>query len=199
MRVTMAGGVLVNGGYDVGDRNAELRRSGTGTPPPLTLFRAESAVERVVGADLRVAFAFTPALAVEAGATWSKPELAITISADDEVSGGVTIREPVSQYTVDVSALYHVPGLRFGRRSRAYATAGGGYLRQVYEGNLVIETGATYHAGAGVLYWLHGGGPSERAFGLRGEARYVRRARGIEFEDRSRSYPSLRVLAFAGF
>lgn len=197
--LSLSGGLLLNGGYAVGDRNAELRRSGSGTPPPLPLFRAESSVERARGGELRLAYALTRALAVEVGGTYAAPQLAVVISGDDEVGGGVTIAERVSQYTLDLSGVYQLPGLHAGRRMRPYAVAGAGYLRQLYDGNLVVETGATYHAGLGLRYWVRGGSPAARALGVRGEVRYVRRTGGVEFEERSRGYPSLSLLAFAGF
>jgi hypothetical protein len=77
--------------------------------------------------------------------------------------------------------------------------AGGGYLRQLHEGRLKVETGATFHVGGGLRYWVRGGRASQRSLGARAEVRYVRRTGGIDFEEQSRSFPRLSLLAFAGF
>ena len=197
--LAVSAGLLVAGGYPVGDRNAELRRNSLGVPPPFTLFRADSRFDRVEGVDARLAVALTRVLAVEVGGSYATPTLAVAISADAESPDTVRITDRVSQYTVDVSAVLLVPRLRLGSRLRPYATAGAGYLRQLHEGRLLVETGRLYHAGGGVQAWLRGGAAAGRSLGVRAEGRYVRRTGGVDFEDRSRGYPALSVLAFAGF
>jgi hypothetical protein len=73
-----------------------------------------------------------------------------------------------------------------------------GYLRQLHEGRLLVETGTTVHFGGGVHYWWRTGGRGRRPLGARGEARVVRRSGGIEFNDRGRTFVTLTVLAFIG-
>lgn len=197
--LTLSGGLLVAGGYPVGDRNAELRRNALGVPPPFTLFRADSRFERVEGVEARIAVAVTRAIAVEVGGSYATPTLAVSISADAESPDTVRVTDRVSQYTVDVGAVVLVPRVHLGSRLRPYATAGAGYLRQLHEGRLLLETGRLYHAGGGVQAWLRGGAATGRSLGIRAEGRYVRRTGGVDFEDRSRGYPTFSVLAFAGF
>lgn len=196
--ITLAAGWLVNGGYPVGDRNAELRRNATGTPPPFTLFRAEADLGVANGIEARVGYAITRAIAIEVGGSYAKPRLEIAISQDSESPDAGTIVDEITQYTVDVAGVFQLP-LRFGARSRPYAIGGAGYLRQLGEDRLVVETGRIYHVGGGIRYWLRGGSVTHRALGVRAEARYVRRTGGLDFEDRSRGYPSFSLLAFAGF
>jgi hypothetical protein len=197
--VTVSAGGVFAGGYPIGDMTANLRRNTTGSPSPFPLLRAESEIERAGGATVRVSVALTRFLEIEAGGSYLTPQLGVTISQDEELGEGAFASERLEQYTVDVGGVYLIPRLSVGRRLRPYAIAGGGYLRQLHEGRLRVETGGTVHIGGGLRYWLRGGGPAQRAFGARGEVRYVRRTGGIEFEEQARSFPSVSVLAFVGF
>lgn len=199
-RVVISAGLGLTGPVAIGDLTASLRRNTTGTPPPFTLLRAESEIEPAAGADVRVALPFNSNLAIEVAGGYASPRLGVRVSQDPEVTEGAFISERLSQYTVDVTALYLLPGRLLGRRARIYALGGGGYLRQLHEGRLQVETGRTIHAGGGVMYWLRGGrAVSRRSFGLRGDARYIYRDGGIEFEGRGRGYPAVSVLAFGQF
>ncbi|MGH9175954.1 MAG: hypothetical protein ACRD1H_16430 [Vicinamibacterales bacterium] len=197
--LTVSGGLSLNGGYPVGDRNAELRRNAVGTPAAFTLFRADSILDRASGVEARIGFALTRALAIEVGGTYARPRLDITISRDSESTESVQVAEQLSQFTVDVSGVFQLPRVALGSRMRPYAAVGAGYLRQLHEDRLLVETGRIYHVGGGVRYWLRGGSATSRALGVRGDARYVRRTGGVDFENRSRGYPVVSILGFAGF
>ena len=184
------------GGYRVGDRTVTIPRNPAGTP--FTLLRAESDFARAVGVEGRVAFAFRQNLAVEVGGAYSTPELGVTISQDPELTTAAVASERVQQYTVDVSGVFQLP-VRIGTRARPYAIGGAGYLRQLHEGRLLVETGRSIHVGGGLQYWLRGANGSGRAVGVRGEARVVRRTGGVDFDERSRTFPALSILAFFGF
>ena len=196
-RLMVAGGGAMASGYPIGDVTATLRRNALGVPPPFTLVRAESELDRAVGVDARAAYALTRAFAVEVAGTYSKPRLAVTISQDGEAGDAPSLSEGISQYVIDVSGIYLLP-INVGRRARTYAIGGAGYLRQLHEGRLLVETGATIQFGAGASYWLGGGDRKRRGWGLRGEARFVRRVGGVDFEDQARSFPSFSFLVFAG-
>ena len=198
-RLMVSGGLLLSAGYPLGDVAADLRRNGPGMQAPFTLFRAQSDLERATGLDARVSFAVTRVFALEVGGTYATPRLAVTIAGDMEAQDVGTVTEQVSQYSIDVSGIYQVPGLALGNRMRPYLIGGGGYLRQLHEGRLLVETGRTFHAGGGLQYWFRGGQGKARPLGVRAEGRYVRRTGGIDFEDAARSFPSFTVLAFAGF
>lgn len=199
MRFTFAAGATVNGGYAIGDLTAELRRNATGTPSPFTLFRAESAIGRRAAVDARVGLALNRRLAVEVGVGYATPQLTVSIAEDPELQGAATASERLLQYTVDVSGLYQLPGVSLGSRAHPYVIGGGGYLRQLHEGRLRIETGRTVHLGAGLQYWLRGGANQrQRPLGARLEARLVRRTGGIEYEEKNRQYGAFTVLMFVG-
>ena len=138
------------------------------------------------------------AVAVEVSGRYSTPALTVTVSQDGEHDGNAILLETLAHYAVDVSGVYQLP-INLGRRASPYVIGGGGYLRQLHEGRLLVETGHTVHAGGGVRFWLRGGSAASRALGLRAEARYVRRSGGVDFADQTRAYPSFSLLAFAGF
>jgi hypothetical protein len=199
-RVSIAAGATLFGGYAIGDVTAELRGNGAGAPPPFTLLRAESKIDRAAALDGRVSVALTPALALEVGGAYTSPQLVVSISQDAEAGDQASASEQLSQYAVEVSGIYQLARFGWGSRARPYALAGAGYLRQLHEGRLRLETGGTVHAGGGVQYWLRGG-PNQRRrpVGARFEARVVYRTGGIDFEDKVRAFPSLSALVFVGF
>lgn len=194
--VTVAGGALFSGGYEVGDVTATLRRNAPGAASPFPLLRAESAFENVFGFEGRFGFALTERWALEAAGSFSRPDLGVVVSQDSEVTGAVFVSERVDQYVLDGSVVYLLP-YSIGRRWRPHVIGGAGYLRQLHEERVLAETGYTLHAGGGLQYWWRSGG-SRRPMGLRGEARLVRRNGGIEYADRARLFPALSILAFIG-
>lgn len=198
-RISISAGGVVNGGVTVGDVTGALRPNASGTPPPFTLVRARSAIDRAVGVETRVAVAITRRLAVEVGAAYLQPELVVSILQDPELAGGAVVSDRLSQFTVDLSGLYQLPRVALGSRIRTYVLGGGGFLRQLHEGRTLAENGRTFHAGGGLRYWLRGGSARQAAVGARLEARVVHRTGGIDFEGAARTYPSASLLVFAGF
>jgi hypothetical protein len=197
--LTVSAGGAFAASYPVGDMTANLRRNSTGTPPPFPLLRAESRIDAAWAADLRLGIALSPALELEVGGSYATPELAVTISQDDELGEGAFASERIEQYAVDVSGVYLIPNLTVASRLRPYVIGGGGYLRQLHEGRFKVETGSTLHVGGGLRYWWRGGRATQRSLGARAEARYVRRSGGIDFEERAKGFARVSLLAFAGF
>jgi hypothetical protein len=201
-RFTVAAGVALLGGYDIGSVSATLRRSqpGTTTPGPLTLFAADGAIERAPSVEARVGFTVSPTIAIEFGGSYSRPTVAVDITSDDEAGDSPRLTDQrLSQYVVDVSALWQISQLKLGRRARPYLTAGGGYLRQLDVDRVRAQTGKIFHAGAGIRYWLRGGDARGRALGLRGEARMNARGGGVDFEEKTRVWPAVNLFLFFGF
>jgi hypothetical protein len=198
-RFIVSAGVTLEAGYPIGDRSAELRRNSPGVPSPLTLFRAESTFARAAGFDGRLGVSLGRRFVVEVGAGFAKPEIAVAISQEREGDASALVTETLSQYKVDVSGLFEIGPARSTSRIRPYLIGGAGYLRQLHEGRLVLESGRTVHAGGGVRYWLRPYAARRLALGVRGEARYVRRSAGIDFADKSRGYGALSLLGIAAF
>lgn len=197
-QLTVSAGAVLAKGYPVGDTTVTLQSNALGTPPPFTLLRAESRLERALGVEGRVAFALSRAFAVEAGGVYGRPDLVVTVSGDPEAASGAEARARVQQFGVEVSGLYQLP-MSWGRRTVPYAIGGGGYLRQLHDGRLLVQTGGTMHAGAGLQHWFRPAGAGRRGLGARAEARYVRRMGGVEFEERARNLATISLLAFVAF
>lgn len=181
----------------LGTARASTRQAATGiaTPPAFTLFDTTSTLGGAAAVDLGVLVPVSRAWALEVRGSAARPVLTTTISRDVEAGGGATATETVSEYGVDASVLYQLSRPRFGARGRPYLLAGGGYLRQLHEDRVLVETGATAHVGAGVRWWFRGGSGRGRDLGLASEVRWIWRKDGITVSDDVRSMPaaSLRI------
>ena len=194
------GGAWV-GADALGGVRVETRASalGTTTPPAFGLFNTDSRLGAAPAAEATVTMAITPGWAVEVRGALGRPTLTTTITDDTEATGTFRATSEIAEYAVDASVLYHPRWAAVGRNVRGYLLAGGGYLRQLYDRDALVETGSTVHAGTGARWWISGGhGPGVEA-GLTGEVRWMFRRDGITFEDGTRSLPAIAVRAFVGF
>ncbi len=188
------------GASDLGRVDATTRAASvaTATAPAFRLFTTESELGAAPVAAVAVVLPVSRQWAVAVRAAAGRPTLTTRISNDAEGTPSVEATEAVADYTVDLSVLYQLPRLG-GRRARPYLVAGGGYLRQLHEDNALVDTGRTWHGGAGLRWWLRGGDQTTRAVGLTGEVRWVWRSGGIAFEDGARALPAAAVGLFVGF
>lgn len=195
--VTIAGGLIWAGGYPIGDSVAALRSNATGaTPPPFTLFRADTSVDAATGAEVRAGVAVTPSFTIEGGFTMSRPSLTVMLSDDAEALPTTLDAERLSQLTIDAGVVWQLPRPVLGGKLRPFVSGGGGYLRQLYDERTLVETGRIVYAGGGARYWLRGGDGSRRAVGLRGDVRAMWRTDGVNFEDKTRVGPTVSLMLF---
>lgn len=183
----------------LGTVRAETRATGLGTltPPGFPLFTAESTLEAAPRAELAVALPVTRTLLVEVLGTVARPTLSTAVSRDAEGAPATTVTEDVDDYTVGARLLYDVPRLSIGHRARPYLLAGGAYLRQLHEDQVLVETGQAWTAGAGLRVWL-AGARQGRSLGLTTELAWLWRTGGITFTDGARGVPSIALRLFAG-
>jgi hypothetical protein len=200
-RFTITGGLSWLGGYPIGGNTATLRRNEAGTTAPsgFPLFTADASLRRAAGVEARIGFGLTRALAVEFGGGYARPRMAVAITQDQESPSVVLDDERISQYMIEAAVLWQLSQLNLGSRARPYLSVGGGYLRQLYENRVKLETGRVAHIGGGVRYWLHGGDAAHRAIGIRAELRAERRSGGIELAGQARVFPVANLFAFFGF
>jgi hypothetical protein len=197
-RLTVGGGVTWSGGYDVGDATAQLRGNGTGAAPPsFTLFTADSRVSSATGPEIKVGFAITRGLLIEAGGSVSRPRIGVSIAGDGEAPAQQLPGEELRQYLFDGSLSWQLP-VRMGGRLAPFVIGGAGYLRQLHEDRTLGETGQIYYAGGGVRYFLRGGHGDPWPVGVRGDVRVNARRRGIDFDNTMRVYPALSLQLFVG-
>ncbi|HEX6162579.1 MAG TPA: hypothetical protein VFZ31_04405 [Vicinamibacterales bacterium] len=196
---TLGAGLVWSGAYDVGDATAALRGNGIGSSPPVfTLFSATSRVTPATSPELRIGYAVTPRATLEFGLAYTRPRIAVSIREDAEAPAQELPGETLEQYLIGGGVTWQLP-IRMGSRLAPFALGGAAFLRQLHEDRTLAETGQIYYAGLGARYFLRGGRGAGGALGLRGDARLNVRRNGIDFEDQTRTYPTLSLAAFIGF
>jgi hypothetical protein len=197
-QVTINGGLGWSGGYDIGRSSAQLRPNSPGaTAPPVTFFSVDSRIAPSPGGEVRVGVAITPRFSVEGGVLLANRRLAFAVSGDPESAAQRLDGETLHQYVFDAGVTWELPVLRRSR-VQTFASGGAGYLRQLHQDRTLVETGQVYYVGGGARYWLRGRPTSSRSLGVRGDLRLNIRRRGIDFENRARTYPTVSLLMFVG-
>ena len=181
----VSGGFLWQGGFDLGNRDAELTRNPATGAGPFELFGSSSSIGSGIGVQGRIAGYLSRNLAIEGGARITRPRLNIDLSGDAESAPGLTATETLTQYVFDGSAVWHFAPFHKGR-AVPYVAGGAGYIRDLHEGNALIETGIEYHAMAGLKWWLSS---KPRRLGIRGEAGLSVRDGGFDFGESRRTVP----------
>jgi hypothetical protein len=80
-----------------------------------------------------------------------------------------------------------------------FVAAGAGYLRQLHEERTLVETGQVYYVGRpapGISFWAVRARAAR--WGLRGDVRLAWRTPGVDFEDKTRKFPTVTLLLFVG-
>jgi hypothetical protein len=183
------GGVLI-GGYELGERSAELTPN-TGSSS-FEEFTTDNTVKPAFGLQARIGFVVTPALIVEGGFRFARPVYEVRISGDVEAAPDTTAEETLSQYLFDGSIVWHL-----GKgRTVPFLFGGAGYLRELHEDDALLEEGLEYHAGGGIKWWF---GEGRRGVGVRAEAGVSIRDGGFDFKDGQRIVPTAGGFLFYAF
>ncbi|MEO6213252.1 MAG: hypothetical protein ABIP65_06460 [Vicinamibacterales bacterium] len=183
--VELSGGVLLQGGTDLPDFTATLTRNPTTGSSPLQLFKSDAKLGLAPGLQATVGVYVSRAVSLEAGVQVSRPELRVRLTDDVEDAPDVTATEAITSYVFTGSVLYH-----FGKpasRVRPFLMAGAGHVRDLHEGNDLIDTGLEYHAGGGLKWWR---GKGRRKLGLRADVGVSVRAGGFGTDDGNRIVPT---------
>jgi hypothetical protein len=183
----LSAGALFAPGYDIGSQAAELTRNGDATLGPFDLFSSETSMDAAAGFQGRLGFYLSRRVAIEGGVRYSRPTAATRLTDDSESAEDTTATEQLSQYAFDGALVYHLTNLAFGGdRAIPFVSAGASYLRELHEGDELIETGDAINATGGVKFWFGSGGSR---FGLRVEAGISSRSGGFDLEDGRRTVP----------
>ena len=154
------------------------------------LFTASGEFENAAGVEVRTSYHLTRRLAIEGGATFSRPAVTYTIANDAENAAGFTASgETMSQLFVDASLIAYLSPRGFaGGRLQPFVEAGGGFLREFHgqgsplSGYYAIDSGQVYHVGGGARYSLgRTRSGAVTGYGLRFDARYYIRNGGFSF------------------
>ena len=183
------GGVLI-GGYELGERSAELTPN-TGSSS-FEEFTTDNTVKPAFGLQARIGFFVTPGLTVEGGFRFARPVYEVRIGGDVENAPDTTAEETLSQYLFDGSIVWHL-----GKgRAVPFLFGGAGYLRELHEDDALLEEGLEYHAGGGIKWWF---GEGRRGVGVRAEAGVSIRDGGFDFKDGQRIVPTAGGFLFYAF
>jgi len=194
--IELSGGAGIFGGAALGTRDADLRT--TTANQPFRLFTASSRMAMGPLFDARLGVALSPRYAVEAHLGYGRPELRTELSSDAEGAPSITAVESVDQYVIDGGLVLHLG--RLGSGVRPFVTAGAGYLRQLHEGQVVVEDGTVFYAGGGLKYGLISRSQGlVKIVGLRGDARLNVLSGGIHVDDRVRRHVAVSGGVFVVF
>jgi hypothetical protein len=118
------------------------------------VFKSRSDLDSSPGVAVNIGLRLTAMLQAEWSVAFNHTQLSTHLSGDEE-AGTATVTEPVTQYLVEGGVR-----LRRARRSGAaggpFATAGIGYLRQLHDGNTLVDTGPAFYVGGGMDFLLNG-------------------------------------------
>jgi len=196
-RTEVGVGVDWMGGASFGTSSAnEVVASGGAFP----LFTASSEYGGALGVNVKIARRLRSAFAVEASASYSRPELRSTTAADVEGAPSVTATDRLRQITIEGAILYKLDRWRVGRRGSPFLSAGAGFLRHLHEGDTFVQNGELYAFGGGVKIPLLTRDRKRLAVaGVRADVRAVVRSHGAAPDGRSHLSPALGVSAYLGF
>jgi len=195
-RFEVAAGGLWLGSADLGAEDADLRANRTPSAP-FRLFSTDTRADSASGFDGHIGYWLTRSLAVEAGFVFSRPALSTRVTGDAEGAPALAVEEKLDQYFIDAGVVWLIERLRIGQKTVPFVSGGAGYLRQLHEGQTLIETGQVYHVGGGVRYWLRQN-PRARihGMGVRIEGRAYILSSGVQFEERGRTHGALSASFF---
>jgi hypothetical protein len=196
-RYELTAGISWNGAASLGSLDASL------TAPAGDRYRLFSTTTEIAGApafDVRIGRRLTRLVQVELAATYSSPLLTTRISNDAEDGAATVASESLRQITVVGAAVIYLPRRR-AARALPFVTAGGGYLRQLHEGDVLAQTGSTYHVGAGVIIPVasRGRAPGLKQFGIRADVCALFRTAAVTIDEGVHVSPAVTAAAFVRF
>lgn len=180
--------LAVGGGFNLGQtfdsQDATLTPNPSGGQSTLDLFGAEAKLRPAPAAHAQLAVYLTRSVAIEAGFQFARPVFEVSLSDDFEDAADVTATTTITQYLFTGSLVYHFG--RPGAKTTPFVAGGAGHVRDVHEGNGLIDTGVEYHGKAGVKLWFG----RRQTSGLRLEAGVSIRDGGFTLDEDRRIVPN---------
>jgi len=195
-RFEVSAGVGLLGGAAFGGQPANERTASGAT---YRLFDSSTELASSAGFEARVGVVVTRRITLEARAALGQPELRTSVSGDVEGAPAITSVERLDQYIFDGGMTFRVDEWRiFGLVP--FASAGAGYLRQLHEGQTLVDEGHLFYAGGGVTRGLFARGNGlVRGVGLRADIRMNVVSGGVSFDDDSRVQGAFSGSVFVAF
>jgi hypothetical protein len=193
----VAGGVLWTGELSNGTQGAFETTPSEGR---YALFQTRTVLAPAAGFEGSLSLRLGPSVDVRGHTSYASSDLRTAISADVEGVPDIVASEAVTQLAVEGALVVRLPNWRPTDRATPFVSGGGGYLRHLHEGRILVENGITFHLGGGLDYLLKSAGwGAVKATGLRVDVRSVWRKGGVAFDDRSHVSPAVGVSLFARF
>jgi hypothetical protein len=172
-------GVRRSGALALGSADANETTSSGGS---FRLFRSESRLEEINAVEARIGIRLTPAVQIEATGSYGESDLVVRLSSDVEGIPDVSASEAIQRFTVEGALTLDVIGQ--SRRARPFVAIGGGYVRDVHDGQTLVESGAIGYMGGGLNLTLRSSpAAAMKAAGVRLDGRVVFGWRGVGFDD----------------
>ncbi|MEO5820741.1 MAG: hypothetical protein ABIT71_09565 [Vicinamibacteraceae bacterium] len=178
-------------GYELGQRRASITGPQAPTGAAVTLFDTGVAILPGPGAELRLGWRVFRGVYAEATGGLGVNTIEARITGDIEQAPAITVSSTLTQITIEGGALIELPPLRLSVGNLVpFVDGGAGYLRQVHEQRVLIETGRTFYAGAGVKWRSAVSRPKGlvQRLAVRADARLVSRSDGVDVDDSRRNY-----------
>lgn len=162
----------------------------------LSVFETRSELAASPGAVVRVGVRATSAWWLESSFAVSATRLATRVTRDRDVAP-VTIRETISQYTIEGRVVRRLPG--GGRRLTPFICGGGGYVRLLHDDRTLAEDSWSAHGGGGFDYQFSTSALRSARPGLRVDGRGQLLPRRAALDDRSHVVPVFEATFFVRF
>lgn len=188
---SVGGGIRLLGAVPLGDLDA-VHTGNVG--PPLILFTTHSELAGSAGWQVILGRRVAESLHVEATISIHPVTFTTRVTDDAEGADSTSATERLTHVQAEGGVRWSPARWRLTPRTEVFATAGGGYLRQLHAGRTLVETGRSFYLGGGVLrsMWRGARGRSVEA---RLDGRAVLLLRGVALDDRLRATPALSVAA----
>jgi hypothetical protein len=185
-RVEASAGAAWIGTQAFGSADANETTPTNGT---LRLFSTSSELAGAPVFDVRVGVRVVGTLVADVDASYARPELRITTANDAESATAVTAVEPVEQFTIGGGLTWYAPT---AGRVLPFVSGGGGYLRQLHDRKLLVETGNYFQVGGGAVYLFTSRTRGLiKVTGIRVDARAVVFRHGVAFDGGAHVAPAV--------
>jgi len=175
----LSAGVVWAGPLSFGSANADLIRPDGSS---LTLFETKNSLGPGFGVRAGLAFEVRRGLWVEVVPGWTRASLRTEIGRDAENADIGPIRARVMRFSIEGAALYY---FRVRGKTAWFARGGGGWAKELADGNALAEDAVTGSGGLGLRHWWREGQRGKtKSLGLRAEFRLDLRRGGLTLAER---------------
>jgi hypothetical protein len=199
-RVEIAAGVNRGGAADLGSTAARLTSNPGG--PAFVLFETDATYSSPLGGQLRFGYRLAPWLVAGVSASLARGDVTVSVRSDAEGAAPLSFAgESLSQGQVEGRVDLLLTRFRFwDARVTPHVSISGGVFRHWHEGNVLIESGEVFQAGAGVRYALVSRPASRLSrLGILAEVRMTRVHGGFHWGRETRTVPAVSVEFYTGW